>query len=133
MITIESQSSKTMSEASSKLCSSTSILCSNNLSPSKLTMDMVYIPLIPVRVKILWLLLGRPPLSRRVNLLPKIRIGERVGAHQVPPTDWEAVIVITTTPRKLFVWRVSSSYISSHPTLLVCVCVRHIRRGLHFS
>jgi hypothetical protein len=66
--------------------------------------------LIPVRVKILWLLLGRPPLSRRVNLLPKIRIGERVGAHQVPPTDWEAVIVITTTPRKLFVWRVSSSY-----------------------
>lgn len=110
-----------MSEASSKLCS-TSILWSNNLSPSKLTMDMAYFPLIPVRVKILWLLLGRPPLSRRVNLLPKIRIGERVGAHQVPPTDWGAVIV-NNNPRKLFVWRVSSSYISSHPKCWVCVCV----------
>lgn len=84
----------------------------------------IYIPLIPVRVKILWLLLGRPPLSRRVNLLPKIRIGERVGAHQVPPTDWEAVIVITTTPRKLFVSGVSHIlYIIKPKVLGVCVCV----------
>jgi hypothetical protein len=81
----------------------------------------IYIPLIPVRVKILWLLLGRPPLSRRVNLLPKIRIGERVGAHQVPPTDWEAVIVITTTPRKLFVCGVSHIY--HHTQSVGCVCV----------
>lgn len=57
-------------------------------------------------------------------MLPKIRIGERVGAHQVPPTDWEAVIVITTTQENSsFVAYLI--YIITPKVLGVCVCTTH--------